>query len=130
MRSCREKSLVVRHLLCYVIGSPSQAAVPPEAGAKGTISGHAKEGAVMDNGGYEMIPCDIRGQICPSSLLIALKEINRHKERLRTGEVALLFKTDNRDATVTIPDAAENMGYGTKVVKEADYYLITVDNGA
>ncbi len=82
----------------------------------------------MDSG-YKVIQLDIRGQICPSTLLIALKEMNRHKEALRSGEVALLFKTDNRDATVTIPDAAENMGYGANVSKEADYYLITVDNG-
>jgi TusA-related sulfurtransferase len=83
----------------------------------------------MDNNGHRVIQFDIRGQICPSTLLIALKEINRHKEGLRSGEVVLLFKTDNRDATVTIPDAAENMGYGANVVKEADCYLVTVDNG-
>ncbi len=83
----------------------------------------------MDNSGHKVIHFDIRGQICPSTLLIALKEINRHKEGLRSGEVVLLFKTDNRDATVTIPDAAENMGYGANVAKEADYYLITIDNG-
>ncbi len=83
----------------------------------------------MDSG-RKRIPFDIRGQICPSTLLIALKEMNRHKEGLRSGETLLVFKTDNRDATVTIPDAAENMGYGADVAKEADYYLITIDNGA
>ncbi len=83
----------------------------------------------MDNSGHKLIHFDIRGQICPSTLLIALKGINQHKEALRRGEVVLLFKTNNRDATVTIPDAAENMGYGASVAKEADYYLITVDNG-
>ncbi len=83
----------------------------------------------MDNSGHKVIHFDIRGQICPSTLLIALKEINQHKEALRSGEVVLLFKTNNRDAAVTIPDAAENMGYGATVAKEADYYLITVDNG-
>ncbi len=83
----------------------------------------------MDNGGQKVIQFDIRGQICPSTLLIALKEMNRHKEALRSGDMVLLFKTDNRDATVTIPDAAEHMGYGATVAKEANYYLITVDNG-
>jgi TusA-related sulfurtransferase len=83
----------------------------------------------MDNSGRKVINFDIRGQICPSTLLIALKEMNRHKEGIRNGEVGLLFKTDNRDATVTIPDAAENMGYWANVAKEGDYYLITVDNG-
>ncbi len=83
----------------------------------------------MENDGNKVVQFDIRGQICPSTLLIALKEMNRHKEALRSGDVVLLFKTNNRDATVTIPDAAENMGYGANVAKEADYYLITVDNG-
>ncbi|HEY6007368.1 MAG TPA: sulfurtransferase TusA family protein [Geobacteraceae bacterium] len=83
----------------------------------------------MEKTGQETLEFDIRGQICPSSLLIALKELNAHKERLRRGEVALAFKTDNRDATITIPDAADNMGYGVRVTKSADYYTIVVDNG-
>ncbi len=83
----------------------------------------------MDNSRRKVIHFDIRGQICPSTLLIALKEMNRHKEAIRNGEVSLLFKTDNRDATVTIPDAAENMGYWANVAKEGDHYLINIDNG-
>jgi TusA-related sulfurtransferase len=72
---------------------------------------------------------DIRGQVCPSSLLLALKEMNRHKERLKIGAVKLAFTTDSRDATVTIPDAAANMGYGAHVAKQEGHYLIVVDNG-
>lgn len=83
----------------------------------------------MEQNGQKVLEFDIRGQICPSTLLIALREMNDRREELRTGEVRLVFKTDNRDATVTIPEAAGNMGYGVDVAKEADYYLITVING-
>ena len=84
---------------------------------------------VVMSGKKELIEFDIRGQICPSTLLIALKEMNSRKAEIRNGSVELTFKTDNRDATVTIPDAAENMGYGVSVAREADYYLIVIDDG-
>jgi TusA-related sulfurtransferase len=77
----------------------------------------------------QTIEFDIRGQICPSSLLLALRELNTHKERLHRGEVRLSFRTDNRDATVTIPDAAANMGYGVRVTKTDGAYIVLVDNG-
>jgi TusA-related sulfurtransferase len=81
--------------------------------------------------GKEVIEYDIRGQICPSTLLIALREVNRNKERLKSGELMLRFKTDNRDATVTIPDSVEDMGYGAVVSKESDYYVIVIScNGS
>ena len=83
----------------------------------------------MEKNEPQTIEFDIRGQICPSTLLIALRELNNHKERLRRGEVRLAFKTDNRDATVTIPDAAENMGYGVRVTKTEDGYIIAVGIG-
>jgi TusA-related sulfurtransferase len=78
---------------------------------------------------HQVIEIDIRGQICPSTLLTALKAINSHKQELQSGAVKLTFKTSNRDAIITIPDAAINMGYGINVTKEADYYLIIVDDG-
>lgn len=77
---------------------------------------------------------DMRGQICPSTLLTALQEINQHHALLRAGEIKLSFKTDNREATVTIPESTENMGYAVTVRKEEDYYIIEVggksDEGA
>ncbi len=78
----------------------------------------------------KIIEFDIRGQICPSTLLIALREINSHRNDIRNGMVILAFRTDNRDATVTIPDAAANMGYGVSVSKEAGHYVITIDGSA
>ncbi len=83
----------------------------------------------MEKNEPQTIEFDIRGQICPSTLLIALRELNAHKDRLRRGEVRLGFRTDNRDATVTIPDAAENMGYRVQVTKTDDAYVVLIDNG-
>ncbi len=73
------------------------------------------------------IEFDIRGQICPSSLLVALKEVNARADILRQGEVKLCFITDNRDATITIPESASNMGYAATVVKKEGYYRIEVE---
>ena len=74
----------------------------------------------------ETIEFDIRGQICPSSLLVALKEVNSRAERLQQRDVQLCFLTDNRDATVTIPESATNMGYGVSVEKKEGYYCIVI----
>ena len=72
------------------------------------------------------IEYDIRGQICPSSLLITLREINGLKTKISRGNVQVKVLTDNRDAIVTIPEAVENMGYGATVLKRKGYYLITI----
>ncbi len=79
-----------------------------------------------DNKNPENIEIDIRGQICPSSLLTTLKELNNLKEEIKTGKVIITVKTDNRDATVTIPETATNMGYDVSATKEDDYYNITI----
>jgi len=69
---------------------------------------------------------DIRGQLCPATLLVALKEINANAEMLRQGSMKLCFKIDNRDATATIPESATNMGYAVTVEKKDGYYLLEV----
>ncbi|WP_298270170.1 sulfurtransferase TusA family protein [Geobacter sp.] len=74
----------------------------------------------------ETIEYDIRGQVCPSTLLTALREINRRKGELRRGECRLVFLTDNRDSTITIPETVRSMGYLARVVKEAGHYVVTV----
>jgi TusA-related sulfurtransferase len=71
---------------------------------------------------------DIRGQICPSTLLIVLKEVNEHTLMLRKGEISLVFLTDNRDALVTIPQSVETMGYHIETVKKKGHYRITIRN--
>jgi len=74
----------------------------------------------------EIIEMDIRGQLCPSCLLLALKMVNQRHSGLRSGLVRLIFLTDSRDATGTIPAAVDNMGLSTRVSKLAGYYRIEV----
>ncbi len=74
----------------------------------------------------QIIEFDMCGQICPSTLLIALREINRNILALNNGEVKLLFRTDNRDGTNTIPAAATNMGLKVDVQKDKSDYKILV----
>lgn len=73
-----------------------------------------------------IIEHDIRGQICPATLLFALREINAHAAGLEDGTVKLKIMTDNRDAITTIPESVENMGYAVAVTKGDGYYLIEI----
>ncbi len=74
----------------------------------------------------ETIEIDIRGQLCPATLLVALKEINARASALRKGSLKLCFLIDNRDATGTIPESAMNMGYAATVEKREGWYRIEV----
>lgn len=74
----------------------------------------------------ETIELDILGQVCPACLLVVLKEINRHQDRLRSGMARLVVRTDHRDTTRTVPESARKMGYGTEVNKVATYYEIVI----
>ncbi len=76
-----------------------------------------------------MVELDIRGQVCPSTLLTTLREVNRHQKEIREGGLQLLVRTDNRDATVTLPQAAANMGLSVEVCKEDGCYLISIGKG-
>jgi TusA-related sulfurtransferase len=78
----------------------------------------------MEN--IQTIDFDITGQICPSTMLIALREINRNIAGLIGGNLRLLFRTDNRDCTNTIPEAAGNMGLKATVQKADSGYTILV----
>jgi len=69
---------------------------------------------------------DIRGQICPSSLLATLKEINDLQGELTRRTLKLSILTDNRDATATVPAAAEKMGYRVSVTRDGSHYVITI----
>lgn len=69
---------------------------------------------------------DIRGQICPSCLLLALKTINQHGPAIRAGQMELVVITDDRQATATIPSAAGRMGYGTEVNRIDGGYRIRI----
>lgn len=81
---------------------------------------------MTDKGSPRIIEFDIRGQICPSSLITTLKELNSLKQEMRDGRTIVSIMTDNRDATVTIPETANNMGYQVNAEREKDYYRITI----
>jgi len=69
---------------------------------------------------------DIRGQVCPSALLVSLREINALYDQLLQGTSTLHVLTDSRKATGTIPTAAANMGLKVEVRPEHGYYLIVI----
>ncbi|MBT0664387.1 sulfurtransferase TusA family protein [Geobacter pelophilus] len=71
---------------------------------------------------------DIRGQICPATLLVALREINKHFTEINLGKMQLLFRTDNRDSINTIPESALNMGLHCSVVKNETGYTLLISN--
>ncbi|MCE1226392.1 MAG: sulfurtransferase TusA family protein [Geobacteraceae bacterium] len=70
---------------------------------------------------------DLRGQICPSTLLTALREINANKAELRGGEIRLSILTDNRSSTTHISESVSAMGYRVEVQKEQEHYRISID---
>jgi len=79
-------------------------------------------------GSTQTIEFNIIGQICPSSLLIALREINSNMSAIKNGTARLLIRTDNRDCTNTIPEAAGNMGLKVAVEKIDGSYTILIAN--
>lgn len=72
------------------------------------------------------VELDIRGQICPSTLLTALKQVNSRKDELRSGGCILVILTDNRHSTTTISEAVGNMGYQVEVADCDSSYRITI----
>jgi len=76
----------------------------------------------------DTIEVDIRGQVCPSCLLLALREVNMHHAELSAGRVRLMVLIDSRDATGTIPAAVRNMGLAASVASVAGDYRIVITN--
>ncbi|OJZ17823.1 MAG: tRNA methyltransferase [Thiobacillus sp. 65-29] len=74
----------------------------------------------------QSVDLDIRGQICPSCLLLALKELNRRNQEIRAGDAEIVITTDDRQATSTIPIAAEHMGYAVDVHAVDGVYRIRI----
>ena len=69
---------------------------------------------------------DIRGQICPSTLLFTLREVNKEERALKEEQLAIIIKTDNRNAIATISEAISSMGYTATVAKMDGYYQIEI----
>ena len=72
---------------------------------------------------------DIRGQICPSCLLLTLREFNRTAAAIRAGSCEVEIVTDDRQATASIPATADRMGFVTEVAHREDGYHIRVFAG-
>lgn len=72
------------------------------------------------------IEINVCGQICPSSLLTALREVNKHKALLRSGQLRLDILTDNHDSTNRICEAVGNMGYRVEVADQNNHYKISI----
>lgn len=77
----------------------------------------------------ETLEFDLRGQICPSTLLTALREINNHQQELKDSRLTLTFYTDNRHATITVPQTAANMGLHCEIDRLDDAYVIRIEGG-
>ena len=70
---------------------------------------------------------DIRGQVCPSSLLITLRSINENRVALNQEDIILKIMTDSRDAIVTIPNAVRNMGFTSQIEKlHEGHYVLSI----
>lgn len=69
---------------------------------------------------------DIRGQVCPSTLLVTLREVNTLYDELFSGQRKLEVLTDSRKATQTIPEAVENMGLQVTVSAREGFYEIVI----
>jgi TusA-related sulfurtransferase len=74
----------------------------------------------------QTLDIDIRGQICPSCLLLTLKELNRMGADIRAGSAEIVVLTDDRQATSTIPATAGRMGFHTDVTRLAGVYHIRI----
>lgn len=74
----------------------------------------------------ESIEIDVCGQICPSSLLTALRAVNKHKKSLRAGTLQLDILTDNHDSINRICEAVGNMGYQVEVKDQKGHYKLAI----
>lgn len=80
----------------------------------------------MGTDAREELVFDLRGRICPSTLLVAMKEMNAHRQQLQEQRAQMRLLVENRDATVTIPEMARNMGYAVEVSKVGQHYEIVI----
>lgn len=74
------------------------------------------------------VELDLRGHVCPASLLISLKKMNALREELSSGAVMLRILTANRESVPTITDAARTMGYAVTVEHMEAHFVLLVEN--
>jgi TusA-related sulfurtransferase len=69
---------------------------------------------------------DVRGYVCPSSLLVALRELNKYRDLLRTDHFTMELMIDNHESTNRICDAVKSLGYDFRVTDVDNSYCIVV----
>jgi TusA-related sulfurtransferase len=74
-----------------------------------------------------VLELDLRGQICPATLLKSLRELNRMKGDLNSGFSRLDILTTNRDSMATVSDAASSMGYKVAVRQDDAHYRLSIE---
>ena len=79
-----------------------------------------------ENPDVEIVELDMRGQICPSCMLLALKQVNEVAGELKQATKELHILTDSRQATSTIPEAVGKMGYQVDITCQDDAYHIRI----
>jgi TusA-related sulfurtransferase len=79
-----------------------------------------------DRASVEIVPLDIRGTVCPASLLLTLRKLNELKDPIHGCAARLEVSTDSRDSVATITEAAVNMGYLVSVDKGEGRYVLTI----
>jgi TusA-related sulfurtransferase len=78
----------------------------------------------------QTIDIDIRGQICPSCLLLTLKALNGNSAAVRAGSAEIVVTTDDRQATATIPATVDRMGFRTEISRLDSIYRIRIFSGS
>jgi TusA-related sulfurtransferase len=70
---------------------------------------------------------DLRGDVCPYPLIMAIKRVSAVEDRLRSGRIILKFIVDHPPSTKSIPREAKKRGYQTEIEKTgAAEWVITV----
>ena len=77
-----------------------------------------------------VVELDLRGQMCPATLLKSLRELNRMRGELHSGSSRLEILTSNRDSTTTVSDAAASMGYKVAVRQDDAHYRVSIEENA
>ena len=70
---------------------------------------------------------DLKGDVCPYPLIMAIKKISDEEDNLRSGRIVLKFVVDHSPSTKSIPRETEKRGYQTELEKTgAAEWVITV----
>jgi len=70
---------------------------------------------------------DLKGDVCPYPLIMAIKKISEEEDSLRSGRTVLKFVVDHPPSTKSIPRETEKRGYQTELEKTgAAEWIITV----